>query len=47
MYRSALDVLGASYGAHSLEPDLAAQLRIAIAGFTSTSPALSEPTRDG
>jgi hypothetical protein len=46
MYRSALHVLGASYGAHSLEPDLAAQLRVAIAGFTSTSPVLAEPARD-
>jgi hypothetical protein len=30
-YRTALHALGASYGAHSLAPDLAAQLRIALA----------------
>ena len=37
-YRTALHALGASYGAHSLAPDLAAQLRIALAGFAATPP---------
>jgi anti-anti-sigma factor len=38
MYRTALHALGASYGAHSLAPDLAAQLRTALAGFAATPP---------
>jgi anti-anti-sigma factor len=46
MYRTALDTLGASYGAHPLAPDLAARLRIALAGFTSTSPAVLGPKLD-
>jgi hypothetical protein len=37
-YRTALHALGASYGAHSLAPNLAAQLRIALAGFAATPP---------
>ena len=37
-YRTALHTLGASYGAHSLASDLAAQLRIALAGFAATPP---------
>jgi hypothetical protein len=36
MYRTALHALGASYGAHPLAPDLAAQLRIALTGFAAT-----------
>jgi anti-anti-sigma factor len=36
MYRTALHALGASYGTHPLAPDLAEQLRIALAGFAST-----------
>jgi anti-anti-sigma factor len=42
--RTALHALGASYGAHSLAPDLAAQLRIALAGFAATPP--DSPGRD-
>jgi hypothetical protein len=38
MYRTALDALGASYGVHSLAPDLAAQLRTTHAGFAATPP---------
>jgi hypothetical protein len=38
IYRTALHALGASYGAHSLAPDLAAQLRLALAGFAATPP---------
>ena len=38
MYRTALHALGASYGAHPLAPDLAAQLRTALAGFAATPP---------
>ncbi|MDT0353212.1 STAS domain-containing protein [Pseudonocardia charpentierae] len=38
VYRSALHALGAPYKTHPLAPDLDAQLRIALAGFATTTP---------
>jgi hypothetical protein len=38
VYRSALHALGAPYNTHPLASDLDAQLRIALAGFATTTP---------